>query len=90
MVQQATAVDVTAAGILNDLELDFKLAVVATRLGHNGIMQLIDGWIRDGGRAGHALSRRAGGATRCQDGRARRRRGSPLDRRVWRRGCTAR
>ena len=51
MVQQANAVDVTAAGILNDLELDFKLAVVAARLGHNGIMQPIDGWIRDAGRA---------------------------------------
>ena len=51
MVQQANAVDVTAAGILNDLELDFKLAVVAARLGHNGIMQPIDGWIRDAARA---------------------------------------
>ena len=51
MVQHANAVEVTAAGILNDLELDFKLAVVAARLGHNGIMQLIDGWIRDAGRA---------------------------------------
>ena len=39
MVQQANAVDVTAAGILNDLKLDFKLAVVASRLGHNGIMR---------------------------------------------------
>ena len=29
MMQQANAVDVTAAGILKDLELDFKLVVVA-------------------------------------------------------------
>jgi hypothetical protein len=33
MVQQANAMDVTAAGILIDLELDFKLAVVASWLG---------------------------------------------------------
>ena len=62
MVQQANAVDVTAAGILNDLELDFKLAVVAARLGHNVIMQPIDGWIRDAAGPRHALSPRAGGA----------------------------
>ena len=50
MVQQANAVDVTAAGILNDLELA-QTGRRGCRLGHNGIMQLIDGWIRDGGRA---------------------------------------
>ncbi|SOJ56974.1 hypothetical protein MSIMFB_04452 [Mycobacterium simulans] len=51
MVQQAKPEEITVDRVLKDLELDFKLAVLAARLGHNGIMQLIDTRIRASGRA---------------------------------------
>ncbi|OBI86049.1 hypothetical protein [Mycobacterium sp. 1245805.9] len=41
----------TLESVLRDLELDFKLAVLVARLGHNGILQLIDRRIVDAGRA---------------------------------------
>jgi hypothetical protein len=34
--------NVTIDSVLRDLELDFKLAVLVARLGHNGILQLLD------------------------------------------------
>lgn len=37
--------------LLNDLDLDVKLAVLVARLGHNGILQLIDRRISDAARA---------------------------------------
>lgn len=43
--------NVTIAGVLRDLERDFKLAVLVARLGHNGIMQVIDRRIQEVGRA---------------------------------------
>ncbi|WP_158017738.1 hypothetical protein [Mycobacterium basiliense] len=43
--------ETTVDGVLKDLELDVKLAVLSARLGHNGIMHLIDRRIAEAGRA---------------------------------------
>ncbi|WP_324666309.1 HypotHetical protein MUW33_2131 [Mycobacterium canetti] len=50
-INGASPENVTVASVLRDLELDFKLAVLVARLGHNGIMQLIDRRIQEAGRA---------------------------------------
>jgi hypothetical protein len=43
--------DIAAESVLKDLELDIKLAVLAARLGHNGIMNLINDRIAKTSRA---------------------------------------
>lgn len=41
--REASPENVTVDRVLRDLELDFKLAVLVARLGHNGVLQLLDG-----------------------------------------------
>ncbi|WP_194816945.1 hypothetical protein [Nocardia sp. XZ_19_385] len=43
--------EVTVAEVLTDLELDFKLAVLSARVGHQGIMGLIDQRLEESNRA---------------------------------------
>lgn len=50
-ILDASPENFTVASLLRDLELDVKLAVLVARLGHNGIMQLIDRRIQEAGRA---------------------------------------
>ena len=50
-LREASPENVTVDSLLRDLELDFKLAVLVARLGHNGILQLLDGRFEKEGRS---------------------------------------